>query len=190
MNYSNFIKAIKYGFLVTSVSITLLIINNNLSNKSEVILNQKTTNNEFSSISQILHKPMFMSIDNKKQPFKVMAAKATRFKNEPNIFNLDNPTGEIKSGDEIFFLSGDHGVFNKDIQQLKVNGNVKFKNENDMVFQTSEMYFDFNKEILSGRKKVKGKKNNSFIISEGFKILNKGEKIFFTGKTKLTLINQ
>ena len=59
-----------------------------------------------------------------------------------------------------------------------------------MVFQTSEMYFDFNKEILSGRKKVKGKKNNSLIISEGFKILNKGEKIFFTGKTKLTLINQ
>ena len=162
MNYSNFIKTIKYGFLVTSVSITLQIIIDNFSNKSEVVLSQKTTTNEFSSISQILHKPMFMSIDNKKQPFKVMAAKATRFKNEPNIFNLDNPTGEIKSGDEVFFLSGDHGVFNKDIQQLKVNGNVKFKNESDMVFQTSEMYFDFNKEILSGRKKVKGKKKQLF----------------------------
>ena len=27
-----------------------------------------------------LHKPMFMGIDKKKQPFKVMAKKATRFK--------------------------------------------------------------------------------------------------------------
>ena len=167
MNYSNFIKAIKYGFLVTSVSITLLIINNNLSNKSEVILNQKTTNNEFSSISQILHKPMFMSIDNKKQPFKVMAAKATRFKNEPNIFNLDNPTGEIKSGDEVFFLSGIMG-FNKDIQQLKVNGNVKFKNESDMVFQPPKCILTLTKKFYPVEKKLRVK-NKFLIISEALK---------------------
>ena len=188
MNYSIFIKTIKYGFLVISIAIIVLIINNNISHKIETVPNQKISNNDFKTISQVLHKPTFMSIDNKKQPFKVMAKKATRYKSEPNIFNLDKPTGEIKSGEEMFFLSGDYGIFNKEVQQLKVEGNVKFKNENDMIFKTSEMYFDFKKEILSGEKKVKGKKNNSLIISEGFKILNKGEKIFFTGKTKLTLV--
>ena len=47
----------------------------------------------------------------------------------------------------------------------------------------------FKEEILSGNKKVNGEKSNSHITSEGFKILNNGEKIFFTGKTKLTLSN-
>ena len=58
-----------------------------------------------------------------------------------------------------------------------------------MIFKTTEMYFDFKKEILSGNEKVRGEKNNSFIISEGFRIFNNGEKIFFTGKSKLTLAN-
>ncbi len=119
-----------------------------------------------------------------------MAHKATRLKQEPNIFNLEKPTGEINTGQEKFFLSGDKGIFNKNVEQLQVKGNVKFKNGNEMTFTTSEMYFDFKKEILSGNQRVNGKKNNSVIVSEGFEILNNGEQIFFTGKTKLKLINE
>ena len=48
---------------------------------------------------------------------------------------------------EKFFLSCDEGIFNKQIQQLYVKGNVKFINEKNMVFRTTEMYFDFKKEI-------------------------------------------
>ena len=54
MNYSNIIKTIKYSFLVISVSITLLIINNNFSNKSEVVLSQKTSTNVKSYTNQCL----------------------------------------------------------------------------------------------------------------------------------------
>ena len=119
-----------------------------------------------------------------------MANKAIRLKQEPNIFNLEKPTGEINSGKEKFFLSGDKGIFNKNVDQLKVKGNVKFNDGENMIFTTSEMYFDFKKEVLSGNKRVNGKKNNSVIVSEGFKIFNNGEQIFFTGKTKLKLINE
>ena len=59
-----------------------------------------------------------------------------------------------------------------------------------MKFKTTEMDFDFKDEVLFGNKKVQGEKNNSIIVSEGFKIFNKGEKIFFTGKSKLTLIDK
>ena len=190
MKYSIFIKSLKFIFSGTSFIIMVLIIFNNSSLKKNIIKNDNSLNNkDFQSITQVLHKPMFMGVDKKEQPFKVMADKATRFKNTPDIFNLDKPTGEITSGKEKFFLSGDEGIFNKQIQQLNVKGNVKFNNEKNMVFRTTEMYFDFKKEILSGNEKVRGEKNNSFIISEGFRIFNNGEKIFFTGKSKLTLAN-
>lgn len=190
MKYSIFIRSLKFIFSGTSFIIIILIIFNNSSLKKEIIKNDNSLNNkDFQSVTQVLHKPTFMGVDKKKQPFKVMADKATRFKSTPDIFNLDKPTGEITSGKEKFFLSGDEGIFNKQIQQLNVRGNVKFNDEKNMIFKTTEMYFDFKKEILSGNEKVRGEKNNSFIISEGFRIFNNGEKIFFTGKSKLTLAN-
>ena len=191
MNYSVFIKSLKYIFLFFSIMILILVVYNNNPVKKETVYNGFSYDeNDFQSFKQVLHKPTFMGIDNKNQPFKVMANKAVRLKKEPNIFNLEKPTGEINSGKEKFFLSGDKGIFDKNVDQLKVRGNVKFKDEENMIFTTSEMYFDFKQEVLSGNKRVNGKKNNSVIVSEGFKIFNNGEQIFFTGKTKLKLINE
>ena len=191
MNYSVFIKSLKYILLFFSVSILILVVyNNNPIEKEKVDWDFSYNESDFQSVRQVLRKPTFVGIDNKNQPFKVMAYKATRLKQEPNIFNLEKPTGEINTGKEKFFLSGDKGIFYKNVEQLKVKGNVKFKNGKEMTFTTSEMYFDFKKEILSGNKRVNGKRNNSIIVSEGFKILNNGEQIFFTGKTKLKLINE
>lgn len=191
MNYSVFIKSLKYLLAITSVIIFFLVIYNNDSFKNEKILSEYSfKESDFQTVKQVLHKPLFMGVDKKNQPFKVMAEKATRLKQSPDIFNLDKPTGEINSGKEKFYLSGDLGVFYKNIDKLKVKGNVKFNDENNMIFKTSEMYFDFKKEILSGNHKVSGKKNNSSVVSEGFKILNNGEKIYFTGKTKLILANE
>ena len=191
MNYSIFIKSLKYILLFFSISILILVVyNNNPVEKEKVYNDFSYDESDFQSFKQVLHKPTFMGIDKKNQPFKVMANKAIRLKQEPNIFNLEKPTGEINSGKEKFFLSGDEGIFNKSVDQLKVRGNVKFNDGDNMTFTTSEMYFDFKKEVLSGDKRVNGKKNNSVIISEGFKIFNNGEQIFFTGKTKLKLINE
>ena len=191
MNYSVFIKSLKYVLLLFSVSILILVFyNNNYIEKEKVYSDFSYNEIDFQSARQVLRKPTFIGIDKKNQPFKVMANKATRLKNEPNIFNLEKPTGEINTGKEKFFLSGDIGVFYKNVEQLEVKGNVEFNNGDEMTFTTSEMYFDFKKEILSGNKRVNGKKNNSVIVSEGFKILNNGEQIFFTGKTKLKLINE
>ena len=191
MNYSVFIKSLKYIFLFFSILIFILVFYNNNPVKKETVYNGFSYDeNEFQSFKQVLYKPTFIGIDNKNQPFKVMANKAVRLKREPNIFNLEKPTGEINSGEEKCFLSGDEGIFNKSVDQLKVKGNVEFNDGDNMTFTTSEMYFDFKKEVLSGNKKVNGRKNNSVIVSEGFKIFNNGEQIFFTGKTKLKLINE
>ncbi len=191
MNYSVFIKSLKYILLLFSVSIFILVVYNNNPIEQENVYSDFSYNeSDFQSARQVLRKPTFVGIDKKNQPFKIMAYKATRLKNEPNIFNLEKPTGEINTGKEKFFLSGNKGIFYKNAEQLEVKGNVTFDNGDEMTFTTSEMYFDFKKEILFGNKKVNGKKNNSVIVSEGFKIINNGEQIFFTGKTKLKLINE
>ena len=52
-----------------------------------------------------------------------------------------------------------------------------------MKFNTSKWILILKTKSYLEIKKLKGKRNDSKIVSEGFKIFNQGEKIFLTGKT-------
>ena len=191
MTYSKFIKTIKFVFLGISIFMLLLIVINNRQNQIKIVDEKFSYTEKIDgSINQFLVKPIFMGLNKKEQPFKVSASKATRFKEESNTFYLENPVGEILIDNDKYFLSGNSGVYDKNIQELKINGDVKFNNNLDLKFSTTEVLFDFKDQILFGEKAVSGYRNNSKIDSQGIKILNKENKIIFTGKTKLLLKNE
>ena len=92
MKYSFVIKFIKYFLLFVSILFFQFL-------HSKLFLQQKKNENivsfeseQFSSASQILSKPLFMGLD-KKKTFKISALKATRFNNNQDEFNLENPKG-------------------------------------------------------------------------------------------------
>ena len=191
MTYSKFIKTIKFIFLAISILMLVLIIINNRQNQIKIAGEKFSYTEKIDgSINQVLVKPIFMGLNKKEQPFKVTASKATRFKEESNTFYLENPVGEILIDNDKYFLSGNSGIYDKNIQELKINGDVKFNNNLDLKFSTTEVLFDFKDQILFGEKAVSGYRNNSKINSQGIKILNKENKIIFTGKTKLLLKNE
>ena len=191
MTYSKFIKTIKFVFLGISILMLLLIVINNRQSQIKIVGDTFSYSEKIDeSINQVLVKPIFMGLNKEEQPFKVTASKATRFKEETNTFYLENPIGEILIDNNKYYLSGNNGVYDKNIQELKINGDVKFNNNLDLKFSTTEVFFDFKKQILFGEKAVSGYRNNTKIDSQGIKILNKENKIIFTGKTKLLLKNE
>jgi len=188
MQYSIIIKSLKYFLLFLSISIFTILIIKSVTQKNGSQNNLITfESEEVSSTTQVLKKPLFMGLDKKQQPFRISAQKATRFTESENIFNLDKPNGEIESNSEKFFIYGNTGVFNNSEQTLLINGDVEFTNKDSMKFETSEAKFDFRKQILIGNESVIGRKNDSIIKSEGFKIINKENKVIFFGKSYLTL---
>ena len=191
MTYSKFIKTIKFVFLGISILMLLLIVINNRQSQIKIVGDKFSYSEKIDeSINQVLVKPIFMGLNKEEQPFKVTASKATRFKEETNTFYLENPIGEILIDNNKYYLSGNNGVYDKNIQELKINGDVKFNNNLDLKFSTTEVFFDFKKQVLFGEKAVSGYRNNTKIDSQGIKILNKENKIIFTGKTKLLLKNE
>ena len=188
MKYSHLIKSLKYLFLFFSVTIFTILIFKGLSqrtgtNKSIITFESE----EINSTAQVLKKPLFVGLDKKQQPFKISADKAVRYNINDNIFNLEEPKGEIETNSEKFFVFGNKGVFDNNNQTLVISGEVEFTNKDSMKFNTTEAKFDFKKQVLSGENSITGKRNDSIIKSEGFKILNKENKIIFTGKSYLTL---
>ena len=191
MTYSKFIKTVKFFFLGISIVMLALIVINNRQNQIKIVGEKFSYTEKIDgSINQVLVKPIFMGLNKKEQPFKVTASKATKFKEESNTFYLENPVGEILIDNDKYFLSGNNGIYDKNIQELKINGDVKFNNNLDLRFSTTEVLFDFKDQVLFGEKAVSGYRNNSKIDSQGIKILNKENKIIFTGKTKLLLKNE
>lgn len=191
MTYSKFIKTIKFVFLGISILMLLLIVINNRQNQIKIVDEKFSYTDKIDgSINQVLVKPIFMGLNKKEQPFKVTASKATRFKEESNTFYLENPIGEISIDNDKYFLSGNKGIYDKNIQELKINGDVKFNNNLDLKFSTTEVFFDFKEQVLFGEKAVSGYRNNTKIDSQGIRIFNKENKIIFTGKTKLLLKNE
>ena len=188
MQYSIIIKSTKYFLVFLSISIfTVLIINSTTQQSSDQNSLITFESEEFSSTSQVLTKPLFMGLDKKQQPFKISAQKATRFIESDNIFNLEKPNGEIETNSEKFYIYGNTGVFDNSDQTLLINGDVEFTNKNSIKFETSVAKFDFKKQILMGNESVIGRKNDSIIKSQGFKIINKENKVIFFGKSYLTL---
>ena len=190
MQYSIIIKSTKYFLLFLSISIFTILIIKSLTQRNG---NQNSLitfeSEEVSSTTQVLKKPLFMGLDKKQQPFRISAQKATRFTNSDNIFNLDKPNGEIETNSEKYYIYGNTGVFDNSDQTLLINGDVKFTNKDSIKFETSVAKFDFRKQTLTGNESVIGRKNDSIIKSEGFKIINKENKIIFLGKSYLTLNN-
>ena len=61
MNYSVFIKSLKYIFSFFSISILILVVyNNNPIEKEKVYNDFSYDENDFQSFKQVLHKPTFM----------------------------------------------------------------------------------------------------------------------------------
>ena len=188
MKYSIIIKSLKFFLLFLSISIFTILIIKSISQKNDNRNSLITfESEEVSSTTQVLKKPLFMGLDKKQQPFKISADKAVRYNINDNIFNLEEPKGEIETNSEKFFVFGNKGVFDNNNQTLVISGEVEFTNKDSMKFNTTKAKFDFKKQILSGENSITGKRNDSIIKSEGFKILNKENKIIFTGKSYLTL---
>jgi len=189
MKYSIIINSLKYFLIFISIVILIFLAIKITSTKTDVQSTVSFENERFSSASQILSKPLFMGLDKKKKPFKVSALRATRYNNNQDEFNLEKPVGEVETNSEKFFMNGDFGVYNKKSQLLTVEGDVNLTDKISLEFKTSKAFFDFKKEILFSNTNVVGKKKQSLITAEGFKILNKKNTIIFTGKSKLILRN-
>ena len=153
MTYSKFIKTIKFVFLGISILMLLLIVINNRQSQIKIVGDKFSYSGKIDgSINQVLVKPIFMGLNKEEQPFKVTASKATRFKEETNTFYLENPIGEILIDNDKYYLSGKNGIYDKNIQELKINGDVKFNNNLDLKFSTTEVFFDFKKQVLLEKK--------------------------------------
>jgi lipopolysaccharide export system protein LptC len=132
--------------------------------------------------------PRYAGIDRLGRPFVVTAAVGLQVPDRQDLMSLQAPRAEIKShhGDDILITAAT-GIYQSQAQLLDLFGDVSLVHQNGTRFVTDTARIDVANSAAEGSDPVEGHGPSGDIKAEGFRILDKGNTIVFTGKSDMLL---
>lgn len=123
-----------------------------------------------------------------KLPYLVTAESALQDHPGADLIRLTEPKGDItmKSGAWVA-LNAPAGEYLQDSQKLDLWGGVTLFHDSGLEFSSPTAHIDLEASTAKGDDPVVGNGPSADITSEGFRILDNGDRVIFTGKAHLTL---
>ncbi|AWU94755.1 LPS export ABC transporter periplasmic protein LptC [Azospirillum ramasamyi] len=130
-------------------------------------------------------KPRYFSLDEHNQPFSLVAAKADKSTDEPDIVLLDDPQAEMTENTGTWVtMRSDKGWYNQVTGILLMRGNVHVLRDDGNEFTTSEAEADIRKGNAWGDKAVAGQGPQGEINAQGFRMTERGKNVVFLNQSK------
>lgn len=130
----------------------------------------------------------FVGADQKKQPFSITADIARNLLKDTTEIELEMPKADITVSDGSWLvLTANSGVYNQKGKVLSLEGAVNLFHDSGYEFKTKVANIDLNRGIAISNEPVKGQGPFGHLQAEGFRIEEKGNKIIFSGRSKLIL---
>ncbi|MBL4617485.1 MAG: LPS export ABC transporter periplasmic protein LptC [Robiginitomaculum sp.] len=137
----------------------------------------------------VIQKPVFTGRDDSKNPFSLSADTALQQTDGSGITNLVNPelnTSPEKNGGAN--VTARHGQYDDTGRVLELTDEVTLTTDSGFEYTTPNATIDLSSDIISGDNGVQGEGPLGNIKSDEFKIVEGGERVYFTGRV-VTRIN-
>lgn len=132
--------------------------------------------------------PRYVSTDRDKQPFSLTADLAKNQPTDSEVIELEMPKGDISLKDGAWLvLTSDTGLYRRQVKRLDLSGRVTLFHDTGYEIHTESAEVDLDAGTAEGNDPVRGQGPFGDLTGEGFRLLNKGERIFVTGKSKVVL---
>lgn len=130
----------------------------------------------------------YFSVDDANQPFSVTAESAVQSADEPGIVDLVKPETEMTQADgKWVFLRSERGRYNQDSGLLLLVESVKVFQDDGYEFTTDEAHVQARQGDAWGDHAVVGQGPFGEIHAQGFRIVERGRTVVFTGASTMTL---
>ena len=130
----------------------------------------------------------FTGFDSKNQPFQVTADVAKQSPDNDSLINLELPKADITLQDGTWVtLTARDGLYDRDRHTVDLAGQVSFVQDQGFELHTESAHFDLDKGTAMGREAVTGQGVFGQIESKGFDSFNQGDRIIFTGPSRVLL---
>ena len=141
-----------------------------------------------SSKDPSLINPRFVGTDSEDKPYSITADLARSQGTETTRIELEMPKADITLDDGTWLvLTANSGLFIHAENSLKLEGAVNLFHDSGYEFRTEKASIDMASGIASGNLPIEGQGAFGILNAEGFKLVDKGKTIYFTGKSKLVL---
>lgn len=187
MRYTRFVAWMKLVLpIIATAVIALVVIWPHLETEPESFRLGLSNISVHGKSGQQVVNARFTGNDSENRPFTVTADSALQPVGGGDSFELEFPKMDISMANGSWVaLSANSGTFNKAAEILVLTGGVNLFHDSGYEFQTRAAEFDLGSGTARGSQPVAGQGPFGTINAEGFKVLDHGRRIIFTGKAKL-----
>jgi len=130
--------------------------------------------------------PRYQGVDEQSRPFTVTASVATQGQNQ-DIVDLAAPRADLLMTDGWVLLESREGRLDKARNHLDLRGEVTLWHDGGNLLVTEEAAIELKEGAASGDKPVAAQGPFGTLVSEGFRLYDKGAVIVFTGQSRALL---
>jgi lipopolysaccharide export system protein LptC len=132
--------------------------------------------------------PHYVGTDRENHPFVVTAAVGRQVPGRDDVMSLEEAEADLKthSGANIVFTA-DSGVYQTRTQLFDAFGHVTMIHQDGTRFVTASARLDAVNNAAEGHEPIEGHGPTGDIKAQGFRIIDKGEVVVFTGQSDATL---
>lgn len=188
--YTRFVNAMKFALpsLAFLILIAVLFWPNFISTGKQVEKAARDALTPTGLRNFEMDKPVFVATDDKDRPYRLTATKARQTSRNATTVALDDPKARIKleDGDNVR-ISARRGRFDRKKNQLTLMGDVNVHHDRNYTFRTAHATIDMKTKSAWGRQQVYASSPKATVAAQGFRIIDKGATVIFTGKTRVVL---
>lgn len=134
---------------------------------------------------------LFTGTDNRNQPFAVTAQSAIQSESNSDAVELNLPKADLAMKDGSWIaLAAKSGLYDKSAQSLELSGDVNMFQDGGYEFSTESARVMLKDGTVTGTEPIRGQGPFGLLKASGFRILDRGRRIIFTGRTQLTIFPQ
>ena len=132
--------------------------------------------------------PRYRSRDAENRPFTVVAERALQESSGADEVTLSAPQADmtLKDGSWVT-VTAEQGLYSREREYLQLENRVRLFHDRGFQFETPKADVDLKAGTAHSDTPVTGHGPEGQIDSQGFRILDKGARIIFTGKSHMTI---
>jgi lipopolysaccharide export system protein LptC len=130
----------------------------------------------------------FSGVDKDNRPYTVTADVARQTPSKDDLVALEGPKFDITLQNGVWIaLTSDTGVYLQQPQVLDLFGQVHVFHDRGIEFTTDSARIFLGQGTAAGDEHIEGQGSFGALEAEGFRVLDRGERVIFTGKARLLL---
>jgi lipopolysaccharide export system protein LptC len=128
-------------------------------------------------------------VDRQNRPYVVTADTARQLPGADGLIAMEGPKADMTLQSGVWLaVTADTGVYKSQSQLLDLFGQVNLFHDKGYEFVTDSAHVDMQAGTAEGDEKVRGQGIFGHVDAEGFRIYDQGDRVVFTGKSKMLLL--